>query len=118
MANYTTASGFTDLVGSMVVTNNNVDSYTSDTQGAGTVRNLGGTGLNFNVSFTAVNRTYHVQATANGSNYSGNANNNGPEAAQEDWTATASTGDTADAARAGSGYGSSAADETKKSPAS
>jgi hypothetical protein len=118
MANYTTNSGFADLVGSMEVTNNNVDSYTSDTQGSGSVQNLGGSGLNFNVSFTAVNRIYHVQATANGNNYSGTANNNGPAAAQEDWTATASTGDTADAARAGSGYGSATDDTPKKSPTS
>ena len=116
MANYTTNSGFADLVGSMTVTNDNVDSYTSDTQGSGTVRNLGGTALNFNVTFPSVNRTYHVQARADGSNYSGTASNNSPIAAQEEWTATASTGGTADAARAGAGYGSPAADdETKKS---
>ena len=35
MATYTTSSGFSDLKGSMVVTNNNADSYTSDTLGTG-----------------------------------------------------------------------------------
>ncbi|HEX6125031.1 MAG TPA: hypothetical protein VFZ23_06610 [Pyrinomonadaceae bacterium] len=115
MANYSTASGFTDLVGSMVVTNNNVDSYTSDTLGTGTVQNLGGTGLRFNVTFTAVNRRYNINATANagGTGYSGNANNNGPEADQETWSATASTGASEDSA-ADTGYGSGEDTGTKK----
>lgn len=118
MASYTTNSGFTDLVGSMEVTNNDATSYTSTSLGVTvTPQNNGGSGLNFNVSFPTVNRTYHIQATPNGNNYSGHANNNGPATAQEDWTATASTGDTADAARAGSGYGS-ADDAAKKTPAS
>jgi hypothetical protein len=91
MANYTTNSGFDDLDGSMSVTNNNVDSYTSTSKGAGAVTNLGGTGLNFNVSFTGVTRTYHVTATASGNGFSGNANNGGPELGEETWTATATT---------------------------
>lgn len=96
MATYNTTSGFNDLTGSMVVTDNDVDSYTSNTQGDGTVQNLGGSGLNFNVRFPSVNRTYHVTATANaaGNGYTGDANNNGPEAAEESWSATASTADT------------------------
>jgi hypothetical protein len=97
MANYNTNSGFNDLDGSMVVTNNNVDSYTSNTLGSGTVRNLGGSGLSFNVSFsTTPPRTYHVNANANagGNGYGGNANNNGPAAGEEPWAATASTAET------------------------
>jgi hypothetical protein len=94
MASYTTNSGFDDLDGTMEVTNNNVDSYTSTSKGAGEVTNLGGTGLNFNVRFTGVTRTYHVTATANaaGTGFSGNADNNGPELGEESWSATASTG--------------------------
>ena len=116
MATYNTTSGFSDLVGSMVVTNNNVDSYTSNTQGAGTVQNLGGTGLNFNVRFASVNRTYNITATANGSNgYSGNANNNGPMEAEETWSATASTAtDTADESREDVAYDSGEDTATKK----
>ena len=102
MANYTTTSGFPDLVGSMVVTNNNVTSYTSNNRGAGTVQNQGGSGLNFNVHFSGVDRPYHINGNLNGSGngYSGNANNNGPAAAEESWAATAQTGDTADASTA------------------
>ena len=99
MANYTTNSGFSDLNGSISVTGNNVDSYYSNTLGDGTVRNLGGPGLNFTVSFGATAaHTYHVNANANanGNGFGGNANNNGPAAAQEPWTATASTGATED----------------------
>lgn len=94
MASYTTNSGFDDLDGTMEATNNNVDSYTSTSKGAGTVTNLGGSGLNFNVRFTGVNRPYHVTANANaaGNGFSGNADNNGPEEGEESWTATASTG--------------------------
>lgn len=97
MANYTTNSGFDDLDGSMSVTNNNVDSYNSNTLGSGTVRNLGGNGLNFNVSFGATAaHTYHVNASANanGHGFGGSANNNGPGAGQEPWDATASPGET------------------------
>lgn len=115
MANYNTSSGFSDLTGSMVVTNNNVDSYTSNTQGAGTVNNLGGAGLHFSVRFSAVSRTYNVRATANvnGNGFGGDANNNSPAADEEPWTATASTADPA----AENAYGS-AGDSTKKDAAS
>ncbi len=115
MANYNTTSGFSDLTGSMVVTNNNVDSYTSNTQGAGTVQNLGGSNLKFNVRFPSVTQTYHINATANanGNGYGGNANNNSPEGVEETWSATGSTGDTADASKAENAYGS-AGDTAKK----
>ena len=116
MATYTTSSGFSDLVGSMVVTNNNVDGYTSNTQGAGRVHNLGGPTLRFSVTFTAVNRTYNISATANGSNngYSGSANNNSPEADEESWSATASTAETADASTPGMACGAGDGTATKK----
>ena len=93
MANYTTSSGFDDLNGSMVADGDNVSSYTSTTQGEGTVTNLGGTGLRFQVRFSAVPRPYTINASAtpSGDGFSGNANNNGPENDEESWTATAST---------------------------
>ena len=93
MANYNTNSGFSDLNGTMTVTNDNVDSYNSTTLGAATVRNLGGNGLSFNLSFSSPARTYHVNASLSGTGFSGTANNNTPAADQEPWTATASTGE-------------------------
>ena len=98
--NYITSSGFSDLNGSMVVTNDNVDSYYSNSlQENGTVRNTGGAGLDFSVSFSATPpRVYHINANANGNGFSGSANNNGPAAAQDTWSATASTGGTAETA--------------------
>ncbi|CAN5633514.1 MAG: hypothetical protein M3449_01290 [Acidobacteriota bacterium] len=114
MPNYTTTSGFSDLIGSMVVTNNNVDSYTSNTQGVGTVQNLGGTSLRFNVRFAAVNRTYNINGNTNGNGYSGNANNNSPSAGEESWAATASTADTVTASAADIADVSTADAATKK----
>jgi hypothetical protein len=102
MANYITNSGFSDLNGSMVATNDNVDSYYSNSlQESGTVRNTGGSGLDFSVSFSATPpRVYHINASANanGNGFTGSANNNGPAAAQDTWEATASTGETGDTA--------------------
>ena len=94
MASYDTTSGFDDLIGSIEVTGDDVTSYTSDIRGMGSVQNLGGPGLNFNVTFAQVARPYHVRATADpkGNGYTGTANNGGPTAGQESWTATASTG--------------------------
>jgi hypothetical protein len=92
MGNYNTTSGFSDLIGSMVTTGDNVDSYYSNARGAGEVNNLGGSGLHFNVSFTGLPRPYNINATANGSNgFDGKAKDNGPALAEEVWTATAST---------------------------
>ncbi|MEP7214410.1 MAG: hypothetical protein ABI791_15140 [Acidobacteriota bacterium] len=95
MTNYNTHSGFGDLNGTMSVTDDNVDTYTSTTLGAATVHNLGGTGLSFNLSFSTPPKNYHINATPNNGGFSGSANNNGPDAGQDSWTATASTGDTA-----------------------
>jgi hypothetical protein len=95
MKNYNTHSGIGDLNGTMSATNNNVDTYTSSTLGPAIVHNLGGTGLNFNLSFSNPPKNYHVNATASNGGFSGNATNNGPAAGQDTWTATASTGDTA-----------------------
>jgi hypothetical protein len=102
MANYITSSGFSDLNGRMSASNDNVDSYTSNNLGTGTVRNTGGSGLDFSVSFGSTPpRVYHINANSNGSNgFSGNANNNGPAAAQDTWSATATTGETAEAQKA------------------
>ena len=94
MANYTTTSGFSDLVGSMVATNNNVDSYTSNTQGSGTISPAGAPVTRFTVRFGS-GRAYNINATANGTAFSGSANNNGPEADQQTWEATASVGEEA-----------------------
>ncbi len=118
MATYTTSSGFSDLIGSMVVTNNNVDSYTSDTLGT-TVETSpkGGVGLNFHVRFTSATppRNYNIKSTANanGNGYSGKANNNSRAAAEESWSATATTLETADASAPDAGYGSAEAGDTK-----
>ena len=49
--NYITTSGFPDLNGSMVAANDDVTSYNSNTLGPGDVRNTGGAGLDFSVSF-------------------------------------------------------------------
>ena len=88
---YITTSGFSDLVGSCEISGNNVTSYYSDTRGTGTVTNLGGTNLNFRVSFAGVTRPYVIHAVGNGAGngFSGNANNNGPEEGEETWAATA-----------------------------
>lgn len=93
MATYNTTSGFPDLVGSMVIENNQAVSYTSATKGEGDVHNVGGPTLRFNVSFENVSRTYNINATSNasGDRYDGTANDNGPALAQEPWSATAST---------------------------
>jgi hypothetical protein len=93
MANYITSSGFSDLNGSMVATNNNVDSYYSNNLGNGSVRNTGGSGLAFTVSFGATPpRVYHINANPGGNGFNGSANNNGPMESEETWSATASTG--------------------------
>jgi hypothetical protein len=97
MATYTTTSEFTDLAGSMVVTNNNVDSYTSSTQGAGTVTNLGGKDtLEFSVFFAKDGRTYTIDATANGggNGFAGEANDGSPAGGEEPWAATVSSEET------------------------
>jgi len=88
---YITTSGFSDLVGSCEISNNNVTSYYSNTRGTGTVTNLGGSNLNFRVSFTGVTHPYVIHANANGAGngFSGNANDNGPEEGEETWAATA-----------------------------
>ncbi len=92
MSSYSTTSGFSDLVGTVEITGDDVTSYTSDTKGAGTFTNLGGSNLNFRVSFTGVTRQYVIVASANsaGNGFSGNANDNGPEETEETWAATAS----------------------------
>jgi len=101
----------------MVVTNNNVDSYTSNTLGTVTPLDVGGKGLNFNVRFTSVTppRNYKIKSTANanGNGYSGNANNNSRAAAEESWSATATTLETADASAPDAGYGSAEDGDTK-----
>jgi hypothetical protein len=91
MGNYNTTSGFNDLIGSMVTNGNDVVSYYSNARGAGSVHPLGGSGLHFTVSFTGVPRPYNVNASSNGTGFSGHANDNGPAEGEEVWTATAST---------------------------
>src|SRR6185295_854337 len=88
MATYNTTSGISDLDGSCVISSNDCTSYTSTSKGAGTVTNLGGSGLNFNVTFTGVTRTFHITAAPNGTGYSGNANA-GKKRTSETWAATA-----------------------------
>jgi hypothetical protein len=97
MANYITSSGFSDLNGTMVAENDNVSSYYStNLQMNGSVLNTGGTGLDFNVSFaTRPTRVYHINSNISGNGFSGSANNNGPEADQQTWEATATIGEEA-----------------------
>ena len=97
MANYDATSGFSELDGTIVIADNEVVSYTSNTLGSGTVQNLGGPILQFNVRFGS-SRTYHINATANASGtvYTGTADDGGSQQTakvlgQETWTATAST---------------------------
>ena len=119
MASYITNSGFPNLVGSMEVINDEATSYTSDSlRDTVQPQPLGGPGLHFKVKFRGDNRTYHIRASASGDGYAGTADDHKDPLAQEEWTATASTGDTADAAAAGSGYGSAADETPKKSPTS
>jgi hypothetical protein len=93
---YTTTSGFSDLVGSCEISGDNVTSYYSDARGTGTVTNLGGSGLRFRVSFSGVPRPYVINANANGAGgFDGNANDNGPEEAEESWAATATKAEAA-----------------------
>ena len=99
MGNFTsscTANGGI-LNGSMVAADGNVSSYTSNTAGAGTVNNTGNSSsnLSFTVEFAGSSRKYPITANPNGNGYQGSANSGGPEAGQDPWTATASTGDTA-----------------------
>jgi hypothetical protein len=95
MANYITSSGFPDLNGTMVAAGDTVSSYTSTSLGAGNVQNTGGNGLDFNVGFsTSPPRVYHINSNANGTGFTGSANNNGPAADQEPWSATATVGET------------------------
>jgi hypothetical protein len=98
MATYNTTSGFPDLVGSMVITDGDVESYTSNNLGAGTiVPPTNAPVTRFSVRFGSGtgpgSRAYNISSSANpsGNGYSGTANNNSPVAAQEDWSATAST---------------------------
>jgi hypothetical protein len=93
MANYTTNSGFNVLDGSMVVSGNNVTRYTSNSSGVCGVQNTGGPGLNFSVTVPGIQRPYHINASSNGNGgYNGSANDGSTVAAQETWTATATTG--------------------------
>lgn len=100
MATYTTTSEFSDLVGSMVLTSDNiVESYTSNTQDAGVVQNLGGKDtLAFSVYFSKVDKTYTIDATTNagGNGFAGEANDGGPTGGEEPWSATASTAEMAE----------------------
>jgi hypothetical protein len=121
MANYRTTSAFPDLVGSMVVTNGNVESYTSNNLGAGTiVPPTNAPVTRFSVRFGAGtgpdSRAYNINSNANpsGNGYSGTANNNGPAAAQEPWSATASTAATVGDSAEDKGSASSEDAATKK----
>ena len=95
---YTTTSGFQILVGSCVIEgNNNCKSYFSTQLNTwGTVQNLGGAFLNFNVTFNG--RVYHIIASPDGNGFRGTANDGGPEQHEDSWAAT-STGVTAAAGK-------------------
>jgi hypothetical protein len=90
MATYTTSSGFSDLNGTVDITNDEAVSYTSGTLGTVKPQDVNGPGLRFNLRF-GPGRTYNIRATVDANGYSGTANNNSPLAAEEPWSATAST---------------------------
>lgn len=76
MASYTTTSGFPDLDGSIVIdSNSKVKSYTSTRLGRGTVRPIDPPVTQFSVKFRT-SRTYHITATANGTGFRGDADDN------------------------------------------
>ena len=94
MGNYSTScSGKSILNGSMVAASGNVSSYSSNSDGAGTVNNTGNssTNLSFTVSFpnsSNPNRQYPITASPTSNGYSGSADSNGIEAGEDPWTAT------------------------------
>jgi hypothetical protein len=92
----TTTSGFSILDGSCDISGTTVSNYNSTSNGIGTVSMLPaipGYTLHFRVTFTAVGSppvtpTFVIKANADGSNYSGQANN-GQKRQDENWAATA-----------------------------
>ena len=91
MATYNVTSGISALNGTCEISGTNCSSYNSTNKGASnTPSNLGGggTGLNFNVTFPGDPKTYHITAPANGTGFSGNAND-GLKRGVESWAATA-----------------------------
>ncbi len=96
MANYTTSCTANGgiLNGSMVLdtSTGDVTSYTSTSQGTGTVRNNNpnSTSLNFNVKFGTNPRVYPVVAAPDGNGgWRGTGGAPSPGAEVETWTATA-----------------------------
>lgn len=87
----TTTSGYSILNGTCEISGNTCTSYTSTSNGAGTISSLPSTPgftLHFSVSFTGVARPYHIKANASGDDYTGEAND-GVKRQDETWAATA-----------------------------
>jgi len=91
-----TSSGYTILNGTCDISGTTVSNYNSTSNGIGTVTMLPaipGYTLHFRVTFTAVGTppvtpTFVIKANADGTNYSGHANN-GQKKQDENWAATA-----------------------------
>ena len=91
-----TSSGYTILNGTCDISGTTVSNYNSTSNGVGTVTMLPaipGYTLHFRVTFTAVGTppvtpTFVIKANADGTNYSGHANN-GQKKQDETWAATA-----------------------------
>ena len=91
MENYTTASNFSDLNGSMTATDGIVDSYTSNGRGEGTFE-PGSEVTDFKVHFDGVHHPYHITCKANGNGgFDGHAKHRDSIDTEETWTATATT---------------------------
>ena len=94
MASYMTSSGFPALDGRCEIDNNfRCTSYTSNTLGAGKVRNLGSSlSLNFIVDFPGPGNIFVILATGGVAGFSGTASENPSERitdADEPWAASA-----------------------------
>lgn len=102
-----TSSGFSILDGTCDISGTTVSNYNSTSNGVGTVSPLPaipGYTLHFRVTFTAVGTppvtpTFVIKANADGTNYSGHANN-GQKRQDETWAATAVAVEPAAAAQA------------------
>jgi hypothetical protein len=70
---------------------NSCSSYSSTSNGTGTVTNLPSTpgfAVHFRVTFTGVSQQFVIKANPSGDNYTGHANN-GQKRTDETWAATA-----------------------------
>ena len=97
MGTFNVTSGFGDLAGTCEIdSNDDCTSYTSTNLGAATrIQNLGSgtSGVFFQVDLPGAGNVYTINASSDGTGFSGNANNGAaelrPADAEEPWAATA-----------------------------